>query len=298
MCDIGGVGSSGFCSFFIHEDTVTWISKQTAEDKALQQQVLKTGALPKHIAIIMDGNGRWAAERSMPRVAGHQAGISSVRDIVEASSLLGVQNLTLYAFSMENWRRPRTEVNVLMDLLVRYLREELDEMHHNNIRLQAIGKLNALPKNVQKQLFSSMETMKNNTGLTLTLALSYSGRWDIVRAVQMIALDARRGKISPEDITEEVFATYLLTSAIPDPDLVIRTSGEMRLSNFLLWETAYAEIYITNKLWPDFRRNDLYAALFDYCNRERRFGKTSQQIAEENTNENYVQRIINVFKPS
>jgi len=277
---------------------VTWISKQTAEDKEIQQQIIAAGKLPKHIAIIMDGNGRWAVERSLPRVAGHQAGISSVRDIVEAASLTGVRNLTLYAFSMENWRRPRTEVNILMDLLVRYLREELDEMHRNNIRLQAIGKLNALPKNVQKQLFESIETMKNNTGLVLTLALSYSARWDIVRAVQMVALDVRRGKISPEDITEEMFSTYLLTQNMPDPDLVIRTSGEMRLSNFLLWETAYAEIYITNKLWPDFRRNDLYAALFDFIGRERRYGKTSQQIAEENNNENYVQRIINAFKSS
>lgn len=277
---------------------MTWISKQTADDKEIQQQIIAAGRLPKHIAIIMDGNGRWAAERKMPRVAGHQSGISSVRDIVEAASLLGIKNLTLYAFSMENWRRPRTEVNLLMDLLVRYLREELEEMHQNNIRLQAIGKLNALPKNVQKQLYDSMDIMKGNTGLTLTLALSYSGRWDIVRAVQMIALDARRGKISPEDITEEVFSTYLLTHTMPDPDLVIRTSGEMRLSNFLLWETAYSEIYITDKLWPDFRRNDLYTALFDYIKRERRFGKTSQQIAEEKTNENYVQRIINAFKSS
>ncbi len=284
--------------FYYDEDSVTWISKQTAEDREIQQQIIAAGKLPKHIAIIMDGNGRWAVERSLPRVAGHQAGISSVRDIVEAASLTGIQNLTLYAFSMENWRRPRTEVNVLMDLLVRYLREELDEMHRNNIRLQAIGKLNALPKNVQKQLFDSIEIMKNNTGLVLTLALSYSARWDIVRAVQMIALDVRRGKISPEDITEEMFSTYLLTQNMPDPDLVIRTSGEMRLSNFLLWETAYAEIYITDKLWPDFRRNDLYTALFDFIGRERRYGKTSQQIAEENNNENYVQRIINAFKSS
>lgn len=277
---------------------MTWTSKQTAEDRETQQRIVAAGKLPKHIAIIMDGNGRWAVERSLPRVAGHQAGISSVRDIVEAASLIGVQNLTLYAFSMENWRRPRAEVSVLMDLLVRYLREELEEMHRNNIRLQAIGKLNALPKNVQKQLFDSIETMKNNTGLVLTLALSYSARWDIVRAVQMIALDVRRGKISPEDITEEMFSTYLLTQNMPDPDLVIRTSGEMRLSNFLLWETAYAEIYITNKLWPDFRRNDLYAALMDFIGRERRYGKTSQQIAEENSNENYMQRIINAFKSS
>ncbi len=276
-----------------------WQASQTLDDKELQQQLITSGKLPKHVAIIMDGNGRWAEERSMSRAAGHREGIESVRDIVKASSLLGIQCLTLYAFSMENWRRPHTEVNILMDLLYQFLKAEIEELHRNNVRLLTIGKTNALPKNVQKRLVECMELTKDNTGLTLTLALSYSARWDITRAVQMIALDVRRGKLSPEDLTEERFATYLQTHIMPDPDLLIRTSGEMRLSNFLLWEMAYSEIYVTRNLWPDFRRADLYDAISDYTQRERRFGKTSQQIADETNHEThstYVQRMFNVFR--
>ncbi len=278
-----------------------WLDNQTSSDKSTQDSIRNAGILPRHIAIIMDGNGRWAVEGGKNRTAGHEEGINSVRDIVKASSQLGVQYLTLYAFSMENWKRPRTEVNILMKLLEFYLKQEIEELHQNNVRLLAIGKINALPKSIQKLLLHSIERTKENTGLTLTLALSYSGRWDIVRAVQMIALDVRRGKLSPEDITEERFASYLVTHNVPDPDLLIRTSGEMRLSNFLLWETAYAEIYITERYWPAFRREDLYHAVNNFMCRERRFGKTSAQVLTEqpdtNSPKNYFQRVMDAFNP-
>lgn len=287
----------------VTSSTTLWSQTQDAADKQQQEALIAAGNIPQHVAIIMDGNGRWAEQRGQSRVQGHREGIESVRDIVKASSLLGVKYLTLYAFSMENWRRPQTEVNVLMELLSYYLKNEFDELHRNNVRLQTIGKTNALPKNVQKQLYESTEAMKENTGLTLTLALSYSARWDITRAVQMIALDVRRGKLSPEDLTEERFASYLQTHIMPDPDLLIRTSGELRVSNFLLWEIAYAELYITQTLWPDFRRAQLYEALASYNQRERRFGKTSQQLADEKnddtnhqTQPTYVQRLFHAFR--
>ena len=277
-----------------------WQNNQEKQDIDKQSLLKSHGILPKHIAIIMDGNGRWAIERNLPRAAGHQQGIESVRDIVKASSQLGIGYLTVYAFSMENWKRPHMEISILMSLLKQYLINEIDELDANNVRLCAIGKLNALPKPVQKILSKAIERTAKNTGLTLTLALSYSGRWDIIRAVQMIALDARRGNLSPEDINEELFSTYLLTSHMPEPDLLIRTSGEMRLSNYLLWESAYSEIYITNLLWPDFRRTDLYDALENYMNRERRYGMTSQQMNIENTKasqsqDSYLQRILSTF---
>ncbi len=277
-----------------------WQKNQEKQDSDKQSLLTSHGILPKHIAIIMDGNGRWAIERNLPRAAGHQQGIESVRDIVKASSQLGIGYLTVYAFSMENWKRPHMEISILMSLLKQYLINEIDELDANNVRLCAIGKLNALPKPVQKILAKAIERTAKNTGLTLTLALSYSGRWDIIRAVQMIALDARRGNLSPEDINEELFSTYLLTSHMPEPDLLIRTSGEMRLSNYLLWESAYSEIYITNLLWPDFRRTDLYDALENYMNRERRYGMTSQQMNIENSKasqsqDSYLQRILSTF---
>ncbi|MCS7176766.1 MAG: isoprenyl transferase [Candidatus Kapabacteria bacterium] len=253
---------------------------QSEVEQRLQELLRSSGRLPHHVAIIMDGNGRWAQERGLPRVEGHRQGIQSVREVVQVAVQLQIPYLTLYAFSMENWRRPRSEIQTLMQLLHYYLGREASELQRWNIRLRAIGKLNALPRRVQKVLFRVMEATAQNTGLTLTLALSYSGRWDIVRAVQMIAIDARRGKLSPEDITEELFASYLLTRDLPDPDLVIRTSGEMRLSNFLLWESAYAEIYVSNLYWPEFRRCDFYRALLDYTRRERRFGMTSSQIPQ------------------
>lgn len=253
--------------------------------------------LPKHVAIIMDGNGRWAKEQRLPRVSGHRAGVDSVRDIVQACGQLGIPYLTLYAFSTENWKRPKSEVSVLMDLLMVYLRNEIEDLHRNNVRLSAIGQLNALPKPVQKQLHSSMEQLAGNTGLNLTLALSYSGRWDIVRGVQTLALDVRRGKLSPEDITEDLFRTYLTTASLPDPDLLIRTSGEMRLSNFLLWEMAYAELHIASVFWPEFRRGHLYQALSDFLQRERRFGKTSEQLTDKEVPaRSYVQKIIDLIK--
>lgn len=270
------------------------------DDKDKQIEIINNGKLPKHVAIIMDGNGRWAVEQGLPRIAGHKQGIESVRDIVKASSQIGIKFLTLYAFSIENWKRPATEVNGLMKLLEIYLRQEIDELDANNVRLNTIGKISSLPKVVQKLLKDSIERTKENDGLTLTLALSYSGRWDIVRAVQMMGLDIRRGKISPEDINEELFSSYLVTNNLPDADLLIRTSGEMRLSNFLLWEMAYGEIYITDNYWPQFRREDLYLALHNFMNRERRFGKTSLQIKNDNTDDkksnSYFNRVINAFK--
>jgi undecaprenyl diphosphate synthase len=278
-----------------------WNEEQSVSDKDQQKKVIDLGTLPKHLAIIMDGNGRWALERNFPRIAGHRAGIESVRDIVKATSQIGIKHLTLYVFSIENWKRPAAEVTGLMKLLELYLKQEIDELDANNVRINTIGKINSLPKMVQKLLKDSIERTSENTGLTLTLALSYSGRWDIVRAVQMIGLDIRRGKISPEDITEELFSSYLQTHNLPEADFMIRTSGEMRLSNFLLWEMAYGEIYISNKYWPEFRRKDLYDALGNFLQRERRFGKTSLQIAseqEEKSESSYLERVFNVFKKS
>lgn len=251
---------------------------QSAEDKLAQAELRSHGEPPAHIAIIMDGNGRWAEERGFPRAAGHQAGIASVRDATRASRELGIKYLTLYAFSMENWKRPRREVKMLMHLLRKMLHEELPEMLENGVRLNTIGQTNALPKEVQHDLFDAIDKTADNKGLTLTLALSYSGRWDIVRASQLLALDVRRGKVSPEDITDEVLSSYLTTSELPDPDLLIRTSGEVRLSNFMLWELAYSEIYVTKTSWPDFRREHLYEAIREYQQRERRFGMTGAQV--------------------
>lgn len=277
---------------------MNWLNEQSSQDSEIQDNIIQSGKLPRHLAVIMDGNGRWAVERKFSRTAGHREGIESVRDIVKASSQLGIQYLTLYAFSIENWKRPVSEVSVLMKLLEHFLKAELNELHENKVRINTIGKISSLPQNVQKLLHDSIEKTKDNEGLTLTLALSYSGRWDIVRSVQMIALDIRRGKVSPEDISEDLFSSYLQTNKIPDPDLLIRTSGEMRLSNFLIWELAYSEIYITDKFWPEFRRRDLYESIMNYQKRERRFGKTSDQIANENNkeSESYISRVVNAFK--
>lgn len=281
---------------------MNWSEEQLQpDDRSIQHTLRQTGRIPRHVAVIMDGNGRWAQQRMRPRIDGHREGMESVRDIVKVSSQLGVRYLTLYAFSIENWKRPATEVGFLMRLLESYLRKEVDELHANGVRIRTIGKTNALPKGVQKVLQDAMERTRENEGLTLTLALSYGARWDILRAVQMIALDVRRGKVSPEDLTEEALSSYLQTSFMDDPDLVIRTSGEYRLSNFLLWEAAYAEIYVTERLWPEFRRQDLYLALYDYARRERRFGMTSQQVnhaadREQEEHLSTLRQILNAFK--
>lgn len=267
----------------------------TGQDKKLQERLLKRGQIPQHIAIIMDGNGRWAKKRALPRVAGHHEGVNSVRDIVEACGQLGVKYLTLYTFSTENWKRPKEEVSILMRLLLSSLRDECDNLHKNNVRLKTIGDFASLPAEVQDEFLDAIELTKNNTGLTLILALSYSGRWDLNTAMRKIAEKVKAGKLQPEMITDEIISDHLSTQGIPDPDLLIRTSGELRISNFLLWQLAYSEMYVTNILWPDFRRKQLYEAIESYQNRERRFGMVSEQLASTSTtssNKNYVRRML------
>ncbi len=262
----------------------------TGEDKKLQDALRTSGEIPNHIAIIMDGNGRWAKRRGMPRIAGHNEGVESVRDTVEACGQLGVKYLTLYAFSTENWKRPQEEVSLLMRLLLRALKDETDRLHTNNVRIRTIGDIARLPQEVQRELFDDIARTKDNTGLTLILALSYSGRWDMTEAIKRIAADVKSGKISPEEITEQQVASYLSTENVPDPDLMVRTSGEFRISNFLLWQLAYSEIYITPKLWPSFRRDELYEAIRSYQKRERRFGMVSEQVQSQGSG--YFDRLI------
>ena len=236
--------------------------------------------LPKHIAIIMDGNGRWAKLRNKPRVFGHREGAKSVRKIVEATARLGIKNLTLYAFSTENWNRPKHEVKTLMKLLVSALKSELVLMKKNNIRLNAIGHTDKMPENVQHELQEVLDETKTNTGLVLTLALSYGARQEIQRAIKEISYKVKNNIISVENVDENIINKHLYTQNLPDVDLLIRTSGEVRISNFLLWQIAYAELYFTDELWPDFNETSLHKAIADYQKRERRFGKTSEQIAE------------------
>ncbi len=234
--------------------------------------------MPKHIAIIMDGNGRWAKGKGKFRIFGHETGVSTVKSITEAAAEIGVKYLTLYAFSTENWNRPPLEVRALMELLVNTMRKELPTLMKNNIRLSFIGNKKDLPTSCQKQLEATMEETKNNTRMDLVLALSYSAKWDLVQAIQKIAADTLSGKIKQEDINDHLIDSYLSTHWMPHPELMIRTSGEKRISNFLLWEIAYSELYFTDKLWPDFTKEDLFHAIYDYQNRERRFGKTSEQL--------------------
>jgi undecaprenyl diphosphate synthase len=256
------------------------VNRLPLDNSTIQQQLKDSGRIPTHIAIIMDGNGRWAKSKGLPRIAGHTEGVESVRDIVEACGQLGIRYLTLYAFSTENWKRPKEEISLLMRLLMRALRDETDRLHKKNVRVNTIGDIATLPHEVRDELSEAVEKTKNNTGLHLLLALSYSGRWDITLAVKRIASDVHGGKLKPDDITDALISKYLSTELIPDPDLLIRTSGELRISNFLLWQLAYSEIYISDVHWPDFRRKNLYEAIQDYQKRERRFGMLSEQIAD------------------
>jgi undecaprenyl diphosphate synthase len=234
--------------------------------------------LPSHIAIIMDGNGRWAKEKGQDRLYGHFHGVESVRDIVEGCAELGVKYLTLYAFSTENWDRPENEVAGLMELLVQTIRKETETLNKNNIRLHVIGDLSMMPANAVKELNESIAITEKNTGLNLVMALSYSSRWEILAAVKRLAGDVEKGRLHSASIDQDVFQKYLCTANFPDPELMIRTSGEYRISNFLLYQLAYAELYFTEVLWPDFRKENLYAAILDFQSRERRFGKTSEQV--------------------
>jgi len=229
-------------------------------------------SLPQHVAIIMDGNGRWAKQRSLPRIEGHRQGAESARTIIRTAGELGVKYLTLYAFSAENWNRPKDEVDALMKYLIHYLKTETPELNKNNVCLEVIGQIYRLPENVQEPLKKSIATLSKNSGLTLVMALSYGSRLEIVDAVRRIAEKVRDGKLEPAAITEEVISQHLWTRNIPDPDLLIRTSGEMRVSNFLLWQISYAELVITPTLWPDFRKPQFFAALEEYARRHRRFG--------------------------
>ena len=245
--------------------------------KSIKENALK-GHIPEHIAIIMDGNGRWAKERSLPRVAGHKEGINSVREITRICGEIGVKHLTLYTFSTENWRRPKAEVSALMTLLLKTISVEVRKLHKNNVRFTTIGDLEMLPRSTQKGILDGIEITKNNTGLNLCLALNYGSRQEMVSAVQSIADKVKNGDLDSDEIDETIFSDALSTSEMPDPDLLIRTSGECRLSNFLLWQSAYTEIFMTDIYWPAFREDALMDAILDFQSRERRYGKVSEQV--------------------
>ncbi len=242
------------------------------------KEKLNTNKIPEHVAIIMDGNGRWAALHGSERVFGHENGVESVRSVVEGAGEIGIKYLTLYAFSTENWSRPKAEVDALMGLLVHAINNETEELKKQNVKLGMIGDIDSLPEEVQEKLNWSINELKDCTGLTLILALSYSSKWEITEAIRKIAIDVKEEKIQPQEINKELIDKYLATNGIPDPELLIRTSGETRISNFLLWQIAYTEFYFTPVLWPDFTKENLFEAVYDFQNRERRFGKTSQQI--------------------
>jgi undecaprenyl diphosphate synthase len=242
------------------------------------EKMSKHPRLPRHVAVIMDGNGRWAKQRDLPRISGHIEGIHSVRDVVEASGELGIAYLTLYTFSKENWNRPKNEISALMSLLVKTFHEEISELDRNNVRFNVIGCIDDLPKETREKMLQGVEQTAKNTGLTLILALSYGSRYEITEAVQSICSDVAAGKLKPEEVTESHISSRLYTADMPDPDLLIRTSGELRVSNFLLWQIAYSELYVTPRFWPDFRKKEYLEAINSYLNRERRFGKVSEQM--------------------
>lgn len=245
---------------------------------AFSKEHIDPNKLPQHIAVIMDGNGRWAKKKGAIRIFGHRNAVDAVREVTEGCGELGIKYLTLYAFSTENWNRPKAEIDGLMELLVSTLKMEIKRLNENGVKLKTIGDLSQLPKSCQENLTWAIDKTKDNKGLTLILALSYSGRWEITQAVREIARQARAGNLQPEAINEQVIENYLTTSGIPDPELLIRTSGELRVSNFLLWQIAYTELFITPTLWPDFKKETLYEAILSYQQRERRFGKTSEQL--------------------
>ena len=244
--------------------------------KTIDKSELKT--IPRHIAIIMDGNGRWAKERGLPRIAGHREGINSVREITKICGEIGVKYLTLYTFSTENWSRPKTEVKALMTLLLSTIKKEIKELHKNDVKFSTIGDISILPKGTVKGIKEGEKLTFDNSGLNLILALNYGSRQEIISAVNNIVLDIKKGSLESNSIDENIFSSYLYTNNCPDPDLLIRTSGELRISNFLLWQSAYTEMYLTNTYWPSFRENELFTAIVDFQNRERRFGKTSEQL--------------------
>jgi len=254
--------------------------KLSGKDLELSKNVKITGNIPEHIAIIMDGNGRWAENKNLPRAAGHKKGVETVRIMVQSCISLGVKYLTLYTFSTENWKRPQREISMLMRLMVKSLRKETNELNANNVKITSIGDTQSLPKVVQKELTQAKEITKNNDQLVLNLALSYSGRWEIIEATKKIANDYAKGIIQLEQINEDLVSRCLTTAEMPDPDLLIRSGGERRISNFLIWQIAYSELYVSNVLWPDFKCENLIEAIEDYQKRERRFGLISEQISE------------------
>lgn len=244
----------------------------------MSKSKLNPEKIPQHVAVIMDGNGRWAKKNNQPRVYGHKNGVKAVREVVEAAGEIGVKHLTLYAFSTENWNRPKYEINALMQLLVNTINTEINTLHKNNIKLSTIGDVDNLPSSCKKELEKAKNLTKDNTGLNLVLALSYSSKWEITQAVKKIAQKIKNKELKVDEISEETISQHLNTANIPDPELLIRTSGELRISNFLLWQIAYAELYFTDKFWPEFTKQDFFEAIFDYQNRERRFGLTGEQI--------------------